>query len=133
MILNFKVKNAGAVRTNLLGLDAAIRRRAGAIMRKHAEAIKTRVELTAPRRTNFMADHVRTQISEQGLAIQVGWSAEDFADSESGQFYPPHVEFGTIWTPAKPSLFPAFEQERPLISKDVADLMADEVKKRSAR
>lgn len=120
MPLTFKVKNAAGVAASLANFEPAVIRRVQIVMASGARRVQARTEIAAPRDTGFMADHVRVQMSAKGLAFQVGWDSSDFAASQSGEFYPPHVEYGTGWTAAQPSLGPSFEIEQPRIKREVA-------------
>jgi len=125
MRLKFVVKSDPVLK-DLAGAHKRFITRAKIVMGRNAGITKKTVELTAPRDTNFMAEHVEIDRFDDGLGYEVGWHAEVFiAESVSHEFYPPHVEEGTEWTPAQPSLGPAHERQTPVVIRGVRRIMED--------
>lgn len=132
--LTFKFKNFNAIVLNFAGMDADLRARGQEVVADYAERIRSTVEETAPRDTSFLATHVRSEFFRKGLAFEVGWSEQEFlSHAPTKRFYPVHVEFGTINTPAQPSLYPAYDKYREKLVAAVADLMKDVTIKRGTR
>ena len=72
--------------------------------------------------TGFMRDHVETRIDDDGLGFESGWWEEDFI-AAGEPFYPPHVEYGTINSPAQPAIEPAWSELRPHFIADGKELI----------
>lgn len=88
------------------------------VVGESAARIHQRTVDLCPKRTFYMAEHVRTDFSEGGFIFETGWDASDFLGTvdERGQprsFYPFFVEFGTRHMAAQPSLSIAFLEEEP--------------------
>ena len=126
MKLSFKIANKRELTSLLQDVPKKLQTRGRIVMGRNAGIIARRVEATAPRDTDFMAEHVEIVRTDNGLGFEVGWYAPVFlTESESKQFYPPHVEYGTEWTPAQPSLGPAYIKQEPVIVKGVRRIMED--------
>jgi HK97 gp10 family phage protein len=82
----------------------------------------------APKRSGYMAEHVRTDFSRSGLSFETGWDASDFLGTidEHGRerpFYPLYVEFGTRHMAAQPSLSIAYAEEEPLFKAELSEAL----------
>lgn len=76
----------------------------------------------SPWDTGFMSSRVTyTPEGNEGLAWTVGWHRKDF-DAAELPFYPPYLEFGTVFSPAQPSLGPAGREMFPLLQQDAVAL-----------
>lgn len=132
--LTFKFKNFNAVALNFAGMNEDLRREGQEVVQDYAERIRGEVENTAPRDSSFMAEHVHKEFFRKGLAFEVGWGEMEFlSKSPTKRFYPIHVEFGTINTPAQPSLMPAYDRYRPQVVAAIAAMMKNVVIKRGKR
>jgi hypothetical protein len=106
----------------------------------------TQTEMTAPFGKEFdppwhpgyMRSHVHLRFTPTGFGFEVGW---DEADTEAigENFYFKFQEL-TGWTdeegdyhPPRPSLQPAYEFWRPEYQRAVAQMVAGQVRRRSAR
>lgn len=120
---------SGAVR-NLYAADAEINT---ALRRVNREAMRDTAALVrqwCPVDTTFMVRHVREDLTRDELKFRVGWDAADFT-AAGLPFYPPYVEYGTINSPAQPSLGPAWREMRPLYERDVRDAVRAAIARRA--
>lgn len=88
--------------------------------------------LLAPKDTGFMAGHVRTVYSPDGLSFETGWLANDFAQA-GRSFYPPFQEFGTRFMPAQPSLYPAYKATQRYYLDELRTMIRAAIAKQASR
>lgn len=84
-----------------------------------AERAFARVQDLVARDTNYMADHTRVEIRDEGLAYLIGWRRGDFVghlnpvtERVITTFYPYWVVYGALGKAGRDPLTPALEAER---------------------
>ncbi len=94
---------------------------------KSAERAFVRVQELVPRDTNYMADHTRIRLTDEGLGYLIGWYTKDFVGQTNpvtGQqistFYPRYVVYGTSQMAGRDPLTPALQAERPNYRRAIA-------------
>lgn len=112
MRLTLTTRNASGIAANFYAADARAQRAVRKTVRTYGVKESERVRELCPVDTGFMRSQLRLEFSEQGLAYELGWREEDFANAGL-VFYPVFQEFGTVNMPAQPSLFPARDEIRP--------------------
>jgi HK97 gp10 family phage protein len=132
MKLDLRVRNAKAVVANLFSFDARVQAGVRKEVRATGKFTRELTQFLAPVRTGFMRDHVRDEYSDDGLAVQVGWFADDFT-SAALPFYPPFQEFGTSRMPAQPSLGPAYAEAKPIFEANLRKMLQDAIRRMEGR
>ena len=117
-----EVRGTTGLIANVRAFDALAQREIKAAVRQGAEETVDLAQQLAPYDTGFMHDHIRSLLSPEGLTFTAGCFAEDFA-AVGLPFYPPFVEHGTSKSPAQPFLFPAFEEIRGNIERDIGQAL----------
>lgn len=90
-----------------------IRRGAQYEIERAAFAIETGAKRRTPVKTGRLRSSLRTDVKK--LAADIGTNVE----------YAPFVELGTVRQSAQPFLFPAYEQERRKLIKNLMQLLKD--------
>jgi len=115
-------KNTAQVQNMLRRYGQVAIVRAKAVVQQSADRTFAMAQDLCPRDTGFMAEHMRKDVSESGLAYEVGFREEDFT-AAGKDFYPVHQEFGTSKMAAQPCIFPAAAAERPRFKRALADAL----------
>jgi hypothetical protein len=139
-------RSVDALVANFYALDKEVEEGLRQLAAYYGEKIQTQTEMTAPFGKEFdppwhpgyMRSHVHLRFTPTGFGFEVGW---DEADTEAigDNFYFKFQEL-TGWTdeegdyhPPRPSLQPAYEFWRPEYQRAVAQMVAGQVRRRSAR
>lgn len=110
-----QIRGMQGLLANLHRLDEAAKDRVReVVVRGAADTHRLAFEL-CPKDTGRMARSLTTEFSPEGFVFTLFYDEEQFPDT----YYPPYVEFGTRFSPAQPSLGPAFETMAPHIADDV--------------
>lgn len=120
--LELGVRSLTAMAANFAKSDAQLQDEARELVRETAADIRTLAEMLAPKRTGFMADHLKEFFTPSGLGFEVGWDASDFI-SAGFAFYPVFQELGTRVMDAQPSIGPAAADRLPVFQERMADLI----------
>jgi len=127
--LTFDTSQLSAVVANFYSAEREVVRAAQDLVRRTGDAMKEIAQTISPVDTGFMRDHIRARYTEQGLAVSVGWLAEDF--EEAGlQFYPPYVELGTSRQGAQPTIWPAYDEVAPQFEQELSDLLSAAIERK---
>ncbi len=110
---------------NLKAVTAKLARYQVQVVEQGKQAIVRSAERTyqttlsgAPRRTGFMADHLRLNIRDDQLAYSVGFHADDFK-SAGKDFYPIFSLFGARSNPGHDFLFAPYRAERARLRQEL--------------
>jgi len=103
------IRNLDALAVNFHHVDDVLQNEARQVVADTAADTVSLAFLLCPKRTQFMADHIKAWFTASGLGFEVGWDATDFIEAGFA-FYPYFVEFGTRFMSAQPSLGPAWDQ-----------------------
>lgn len=122
MAASLEVRGITGLIANVRAFDRVAGREIRSAVKQGAKDTADLTRQLCPVDTGFMREHVRDDLSPDGLTYTVGWKAEEFA-AAGLPFYPPYVQHGTSVSPAQPSLFPAFEAMRPHVEQDVGDAL----------
>lgn len=117
--VTLQVRGTSGIAARFRSTDARLQAEARKIVKEAGEFCRDLTSFLAPRDTGFMADHVVTEYSSDGLEFATGWREDDFTNAGLA-FYPPFQEFGTSRSPAQPSLGPAFEETVPRFKRDLS-------------
>lgn len=120
------VRNLQGLAANFHRADDEIQAGALALVRETAEDVVDLAYLIAPKRTHFLAEHIKYWLTKSGLGFEAGWRAEDFYEAGL-DFYPFYVEFGTRFMAAQPSVGPAWDHNRPMFEEKMGRLMRDAI------
>lgn len=116
------VRNLQGLATVFHRADGEIEEGARALVEETAKDTRDLAYLIAPKRTHFLADHIKYWLTQSGLGFEVGWDATDFAEAGL-DFYPVYVEFGTRFMEAQPSVGPAWDHNSPIFREKLATMM----------
>lgn len=119
MPVRLTMRNAGALAANFRSKDQQLQREVRRIVRENGQFCKELTQFFAPRDTGFMADHVETTYTHDGLIFETGWDSADFFEAGL-QWYVPYVEWGTSKMAAQPSLTPAYEETVVQFKRDLS-------------
>lgn len=114
------VRGNAALIANIYSGDAAVLAGMQRATRVTMKDVYEMAFMDAPRDTNWMADHIRYEISANELAFSVYLDPSDFVgitnpiNGKIMPFYPPWVEFGEMGRPAQPFLWPAYAVHEPI-------------------
>jgi HK97 gp10 family phage protein len=125
------VRNTAATIANLYAKDRYLKSQVQKEVRASARAVHALTYFLCPVDTGFMREHIRTYVSKEALAFEVGWDASDFFGAGFA-FYPFFQEYGTVKMAAQPSLTPAYEHERPLFEAAIRRALIRAVARRQA-
>lgn len=73
-----------------------------------------------------MRENIRTETSDDGLSMEVGWHMEDFTSEGFAPYYF-FQEFGTVNMAAQPSLGPAWAELEPHFVGDAKEMLHDTI------
>jgi HK97 gp10 family phage protein len=116
------IRGLQALASNFHASDERLQTEARQLVLETAGDIRTLAEMLAPKRTGFMAEHIKEFFTPSGLGFEVGWDAEDFY-SAGFAFYPYFQEFGTRVMAAQPSIGPAADDRFPAFQQRMGDLL----------
>ena len=127
MKLAVLARSSPTLATRLAARTARQKQKIQALTERSAERAFVRVQELEPRDTNYMADHTRIEMREEGLAYLIGWRRGDFVgqtNPATGQeitaFYPVFVTYGTRYMAGRDALTPALQAERPILRRAIA-------------
>lgn len=97
------------LRHKMKNLDDLERRAVAAEFKESAETILAGAKRNAPRRTGSYAESLKREEQDDNVGQVVG----------TNDFRAKWLEFGTVKASAHPHLFPAFEEERPKLVRNL--------------
>lgn len=106
-----RVKGLDGLLANFRKFDEALREDVVNENEFWAADVQREAYIRAPKDTEFMADEITTEFSEQGLAFQVVIPVEPFT-ARGLAYYPKFVHDGTSRVAARPFMLEAFEARR---------------------
>lgn len=118
MRMTLSTRQVKGVVANLFARDAQARKDLRRITTESGFRTFAVAAALCPFDTGFMQEHLRLRYSEGGFAFEVGWDEADFL-AAGLPFYPIYQEFGTVKMAAQPSLFPAWQRERPRYERNI--------------
>jgi HK97 gp10 family phage protein len=131
-LLDFDTAQLSALVANFYAADRDVKAAAQALVERSGDAMIEIAQTISPVDTGFMRDHIRKRVTEQGMAVSIGWESADF--EEAGlQFYPPYVELGTMRMTAQPTIWPAYDEVAPQFEQELSDLCSAAIERRISR
>lgn len=127
--MGLSFRNQQALVANLQGADRILATEIRVIVRNAGELCREFTQALVPIDTSFMHDHVKTLYSDDGRVFETGWDEADFAAAGLA-FYPIYVEFGTSKMQAQPSLYPAYQEVKPIFLADIQDAIRASIERR---
>lgn len=101
-------------RSGLEGVPEGITAQVIVYVRDFSRATRDKYRADVPIDEGELQGSIDEHVSQSGLSSRIGSEGTDHAA---------HVEFGTVDTPAKPALFPAFQANARKFRKNVRDLL----------
>lgn len=120
--IRFRTPNVHPILRTLERKRATLESELRVLFEQHGLAMEEQASELSPFDTGFMSSHVTyTPLSEM-IGFTVGWHETDFAAAGLDPYYI-YQEFGTIHTPAQPTLGPVGRQGLPALERDVRRLL----------
>jgi HK97 gp10 family phage protein len=124
------IRDTRALAANFHRADQDAQDEIRVVVARAAEDTVSLAFLLCPKRTQFMADHIKAWFTTSGLGFEVGWDATDFIEAGFA-FYPYFVEFGTRFMAAQPTLGPAWRDVAPRFHADLSRALQRAVRRLS--
>lgn len=127
-MLTLSVRSRQGLAANFRAYDAAFQVGSRRAIRENGEFCRELAQLLCPRRTNFMANHIRTEYSADGLSYRTGWREKDFAEAGFAPYFI-FVVKGTRYMAAQDPLTPAFREAEAQLREDLRELRRESVRR----
>ena len=105
-------------------------------LKQNLEGVAAEERARVPYKTGSLHDAIRVRLNKRTLSGRVGVFVKGRTRVRKGRripFYVRFVEFGTVKTPARPFLFPAWRRRREKTKADIKSGIARAIKRAAAR
>jgi HK97 gp10 family phage protein len=119
---SIQTRNAAGIVANFVAADRTAQDAIRRAVKASGFRVQSSAKRNAPVRSGRLRRLIKLRFSEGKLSYTVGWIEEDFT-REGKPFYPLYVEFGTSRMAARPTLFPASQEERPKLASELSTLL----------
>lgn len=126
-MISLQVRGVSGIVANIYAVNRRVGRNVRGAMRAVGEEQRQATEDAAPKRTHFLANHTRLDVSPEGLTYTVGYREEDFAAAGHPPYFM-YVILGTSRQAANPYLFDVHEQYRARVTAAVGGAVKDGIK-----
>lgn len=111
MRMTLSTRNLSGLAGRFKAAEKRVQRNVRRVVKQTGEAAFSLAYADAPKRTTFMASHLRLAFVRDGLAYELGFRESDF-ERAGLAFYPVYVIFGTRFQAPNDFLFPANREAR---------------------